>query len=60
MCHALQQATMSQVSVKRRELSIPGGTVDGWVAELEGTTGTGHGREEALKNLAENLWQESL
>lgn len=48
------------VRVKRSELNVGAGTVDGWVAEIGGTTATGHGREEALRNLAENLWREQL
>jgi len=49
-----------QVKVHRSELNVAGGTVNGWVAEIGGTTATGHGREEALRNLAENLWRETL
>jgi len=49
-----------QVDVRRAELDVGGGTVEGWVAEIGGTTGTGHGREGALRNLAENLWRETL
>jgi hypothetical protein len=49
-----------QVDVRRAELEVAGGTVDGWVAEIGGTTATGHGREEALRNLVEHVWRESL
>lgn len=49
-----------ETELKRAQIEAAGGTVDGWVASIGGTTGTGHGREEALRNLAENLWREQL
>lgn len=49
-----------QVDVRRAELDAGGSTIDGWVAEIGTTTATGHGREEALRNLAVNLWREAL
>lgn len=51
---------LGNVSINRTELAVAGDTVDGWVAEIEGTTGTGHSREGALRNLAEALWRETL
>lgn len=58
--NAPTEAADDDVTITQETISTGFGYVDGWIAELDGTTGIGHGREQALRQLAMNLWRESL